>query len=67
MHRLVISSAEIVELLHRVREAETVKEAVQAIKGRVRGSKIAHGDETGWREEGGGTEWLRVELEYATG
>jgi hypothetical protein len=52
MHNLTISPAEIVDLLHRVAEAEKVKKAACAIKQRVRESSIVHGDETGWREKG---------------
>lgn len=52
MHNLHISSGEIVELLHRVAEAEPIKETVQALHERVRRSRIVHGDETGWREGG---------------
>jgi hypothetical protein len=52
MHNLLISTGEIVELLHRVADSEQVREVVQAIKERVRTSTIVHGDETGWREGG---------------
>jgi hypothetical protein len=52
MHNLYISSGEIVGLLHRVAEAEPVKQAAQSIKEQVRGGRIVHGDETGWREGG---------------
>ncbi len=59
MHRLRISTGEIVDLLHRVAETERVKQATQAIKERVRESRIVHGDETGWREKGqNGYIWL---------
>ena len=52
MHNLVISTGEIVELLHRVADAQKVQEAATSIKERVRQSAIVHGDETGWREGG---------------
>ncbi len=52
MHNLLISTGEIVELLHRLCEAEPVKQAAEAVQERVRRSSIVHGDETGWREEG---------------
>ncbi len=52
MHRLLISTGEIVELLHRVAGAEKVAQAAASIKERVRKSPIVHGDETGWREGG---------------
>jgi len=52
MHNLCISTGEIVELLHRLCKVEPVKQAAEAIRERVRGSCIVHGDETGWREAG---------------
>jgi transposase len=52
MHNLLISTGEIVDLLHRMTQAEKVQEAAGAIKERVRKSAIVHGDETGWREGG---------------
>jgi transposase len=52
VHGLTISSGEIVELLHRVAQAEPIKIAVHSIKARVRASSIVHGDETSWRQEG---------------
>src|SRR5437870_9468337 len=52
MHNLLISTGEIVDLLHRMTQAEKVQEAADAIKERVRKSPIVHGDETGWREGG---------------
>lgn len=52
VHKLLISTGEIVELLHRVAHSEKVQEATQAIKERVRNSAIVHGDETGWRQGG---------------
>jgi transposase len=52
MHNLLISTGEIVDLLHRVAQAKKVQEAATSIKERVRKSAIVHGDETGWREGG---------------
>jgi hypothetical protein len=52
IHGLTISTGEIVELLHRLIQAEPVKQAALAIKERVRAAPIVHGDETTWREEG---------------
>jgi hypothetical protein len=45
-----ISVGEIAEVLHKV--AEFAKGNVQWILRRIRGSLHAHGDETGWREDG---------------
>jgi transposase len=50
VHGLTISSGEIVELLHRVRQA--TQPAVDALKAQARASPILHADETGWREAG---------------
>ena len=59
MHNLLISTGEIVDLLHRVVETQKVKRAASAIKERVRQSSVVHGDETGWREAGqNGYVWL---------
>lgn len=52
MHNLRISTGEVVDLLHRVAEAQKVKVTAQAIRERVRKSEVVHGDETGWREAG---------------
>lgn len=52
MHRLAVSTGEIVELLHRLKEEGAVKEAISALYGKIRTSRIVHGDETGWREAG---------------
>ncbi len=52
IHSLTISVGEIVELLHRMVEAEPLKQAATVIKERVRQSHVVHGDETGWREGG---------------
>ena len=59
MHKLLLSTGEIVDLLHRLAQAEKVQDAAQAVKERVRKSRIVHGDETGWREGGqNGYIWL---------
>lgn len=52
MHQLVISTGEIVALLHQVAETEKVAQAAHSLKERVRKSGVVHGDETGWREGG---------------
>jgi hypothetical protein len=52
MHNLLISTGEIVDLLHRVAHTEKVQQEAASIKERVRKSPIVHGDETGWREGG---------------
>lgn len=59
MHNLIISTGEIVELLHRVAEAPAAYRATHQVHERVRHSPIVHGDETVWREEGqNGYVWL---------
>jgi transposase len=59
VHKLLLSTGEITELLHRVAEAPTVQGATQQIQRLVRHSPIVHGDETSWREEGqNGYVWL---------
>lgn len=59
MHNLLLSTGEIVDLLHRVAEEEKLQQTIQAVKERVRKSRIVHGDETGWREGGqNGYIWL---------
>lgn len=59
VHNLIISTGEIVELLHRVAEAEPVKRAAHQLREHIRHSRIVHGDETVWREEGqNGYVWL---------
>jgi transposase len=59
VHQLLISIGEIVDLLHRVAEAESVQKAQHELHERVRHSPIVHGDETVWREEGqNGYVWL---------
>ncbi len=50
IHELRMSGGEIVELLHQLRKATAG--VVDELKGQVRGSTIAHADETGWRENG---------------
>lgn len=52
IHNLLISTGEIVDLMHRMTHSQKVQEAATAIKERVRKSAIVHGDETGWRESG---------------
>jgi len=49
-HQLKISVGEIVELLHDVREA--TEEELNTLKEQMKASRIVHGDETGWRENG---------------
>lgn len=59
VHNLLISTGEIMGLLHRAAQAEKVQGAAASIKERVRKSPIVHGDETGWREGGqNGYIWL---------
>jgi transposase len=59
VHNLLVSTGEIVDLLHRVAETEKVAQTTASIKERVRKSTIVHGDETGWREGGqNGYIWL---------
>ena len=50
LHGLKISIGEIVELLHDVRQA--TEGALRALKGEMKASKVVHGDETGWRQNG---------------
>ena len=50
LHGLKISIGEIVELLHDVRQA--TEGALKALKGEMKASRVVHGDETGWRENG---------------
>jgi transposase len=45
-----VSSGELVEILHDV--AEIGQAEYESLLGRVRGSPVVHGDETGWREDG---------------
>ncbi len=64
VHNLLISTGEIVDLLHRMAEAEPLREAAQAIKEGVRQSSVVHADETGWREGGqNGYIWCFCTLE----
>jgi len=49
-HQMPISIGELVELLHRVRQAS--KTEVQALYDEMRSSPTVHADETGWREDG---------------
>jgi transposase len=56
VHELVLSIGEIVEVLHRVREAG--KSSLRELRERMRSSPVVHADETGWREDGqGGYVW----------
>ena len=50
LHKLRLSVGEIVELTHAVREE--LKPQVDVLKAQVQTSRIVHGDETGWREDG---------------
>jgi transposase len=50
LHSLHLSVGEIVELTHAVREK--LQPQADALKTQVQTSKIVHGDETGWREDG---------------
>lgn len=50
LHGLWLSTGEIVELSHRVREA--VQGNIERLKEQIRQSAVIHGDETGWREDG---------------
>ena len=52
LHNLTISSGGIVGLLHQVAQAAPLKGAYTTLKEKVRGSRVVHADETGWREEG---------------
>jgi hypothetical protein len=52
VHSLLISTGEIVELLHRLAEAPPVQSVTHELHERVRHSPVVHGDETVWREEG---------------
>lgn len=56
-HGLQVSLGELVELLHRV--AAHAAPEVAAIRARVRGRRVVHGDETPWREDGqNGYTWV---------
>lgn len=50
VHGMVISSGEIVELLHRIKEQ--MQPQLDALKTEIRGSPAIQADETGWREDG---------------
>jgi len=57
VHTLVLSSGEIIELCHQVRER--VDKAIEGLKEQIRQSTVIHGDETGWRQDGrNGYIWL---------
>jgi hypothetical protein len=56
VHELVLSIGEIVEVLHRVREAG--QPTLRELREQMRSSPVVHADETGWREDGqGGYVW----------
>jgi hypothetical protein len=48
--QIEVSTGEIVELLHDV--AEMAGPEYERLLGKIRGSPVVHGDETGWREDG---------------
>jgi hypothetical protein len=50
LHQLVLSTGELVELLHQLRRH--VQGDIDALKTQARASPILHGDETTWRENG---------------
>jgi len=50
LHNLRLSVGEIVELTHAVREE--LQPQAEGLKEQVQTSKVVHGDETGWREDG---------------
>jgi transposase len=50
VHQLTLSVGGIQNILHDVRQA--VQPAVESLKQQARRSRILHGDETGWRENG---------------
>jgi hypothetical protein len=50
VHQLELSIGEIVELTHTVRRE--LKSEMERLLQEVRASPVAHGDETGWREDG---------------
>ncbi len=52
MHNLLISTGEIVDLGHRVAEAEVVQQALTQLHEQIKRREVVHGDETGWRERG---------------
>lgn len=50
LHGLRLSVGELVELSHAVREE--LQSRADELREEMRGSQVAHGDETGWREDG---------------
>ena len=57
VHRLWLSTGEIIELCHQVRER--VEDSLDDLKQQIQRSPVIHGDETGWREDGqNGYIWL---------
>ena len=59
LHHLRLSEGEIVELAHQVRRE--LQPQADALKAEVQVSRVVHGDETGWREDGkNGFVWALV-------
>lgn len=50
LHGLWLSTGEIIELTHRVRDS--AHGTIEGLKEQIRRSAVIHGDETGWREDG---------------
>src|SRR5215212_3394062 len=50
LHQLVLSTGELVQLLHQVRRL--LQDQIDGLKAQARASPILHGDETTWRENG---------------
>lgn len=50
LHRVAISSGEMVELLHRMKAQ--MQPQIDALKAEIRASPAVQADETGWREDG---------------
>lgn len=50
VHQLGVSAGVIVKVIHRV--ARRAEPAVAAVVEQIRGSPVAHADETGWRQDG---------------
>ena len=50
LHGLWLSTGEIIELSHRVRDS--MHGTIEGLKEQIRQSAVIHGDETGWRENG---------------
>lgn len=59
LHSLQLSVGELVELTHAVRRQ--LRPQAEQLKAQVQSSRVAHGDETGWRENGqNGWAWTFV-------